>query len=73
MTLTFVVLQVLIHGSIEATQSLAEYCRTTAGMVQGTVFTPLVGELVDATTESHIFQVTLQICVQWICDLDLLT
>lgn len=51
---------VLIHGSAEATKSLAEYCRNTSGMVQGRVFTPRVKEQVDATTESHIFQVKLK-------------
>lgn len=51
---------ILVHGSEEATQSLAEYCRNTPGMVQGQVFTPRVGEVVDATTESHIFQVKLK-------------
>ncbi|XP_053394070.1 cleavage and polyadenylation specificity factor subunit 2-like [Mercenaria mercenaria] len=51
---------ILVHGSEEATQSLAEYCRNTPGMIQGNVFTPNVGETVDATTESHIFQVKLK-------------
>lgn len=51
---------VLIHGTAEATDSLADFCRSTSGMVQGKVFTPKVGELVDATTESHIFQVKLK-------------
>ncbi|XP_052767669.1 cleavage and polyadenylation specificity factor subunit 2-like [Mya arenaria] len=51
---------VLIHGSEEATSSLAEYCRTTSGVVQGSVFTPSIGEVVDATTESHIYQVKLK-------------
>ena len=30
-------------------------------MVQGQVFTPKVGDIVDATTESHIFQVYLSL------------
>ncbi|XP_060555652.1 cleavage and polyadenylation specificity factor subunit 2-like [Ruditapes philippinarum] len=51
---------ILVHGSEEATQSLAEYCRNTQGMIQGNVFTPKIGETVDATTESHIFQVKLK-------------
>jgi cleavage and polyadenylation specificity factor subunit 2 len=51
--------QILVHGSEEATQSLAEYCRNTQGMIQGNVFTPKIGETVDATTESHIFQVNI--------------
>lgn len=51
---------VLVHGSMESTHFLADHCRNTAGVVQGQVFTPKVGEIVDATTESHIFQVKLK-------------
>lgn len=51
---------ILVHGTEEATKSLAEYCRNTPGMIQGNVFTPKIGETVDATTESHIFQVKLK-------------
>lgn len=51
---------VLIHGTEEATDSLADYCRSTAGLVQGSVFTPSIGEVIDATTESHIYQVKLK-------------
>ncbi|KAL4238067.1 cleavage and polyadenylation specificity factor subunit 2 [Mactra antiquata] len=51
---------ILVHGSEEATQSLAEYCNNTSGMIQGRVFTPYIGETIDATTESHIFQVRLR-------------
>ncbi|KAL3873495.1 hypothetical protein ACJMK2_036605 [Sinanodonta woodiana] len=51
---------VLVHGSAEATYALADYCRSTPGLVQGKVFTPSLGEIVDATTESHIYQVKLK-------------
>lgn len=51
--------QILIHGDQESTDSLAEFCRTQ-GVVQGKVFTPKVMEIVDATTESHIYQVKLK-------------
>ncbi|CAN8022745.1 unnamed protein product [Ixodes persulcatus] len=50
---------ILVRGSPEATQALAAFCRTS-GAVQGRVFTPRPGEVVDATTESHIYQVKLR-------------
>uniref|UniRef100_A0A2R5LLA6 Cleavage and polyadenylation specificity factor subunit 2 n=2 Tax=Ornithodoros turicata TaxID=34597 RepID=A0A2R5LLA6_9ACAR len=50
---------ILVHGTLEATEALANYC-LTSGAVQGRVFTPKVGEVVDATTESHIYQVKLK-------------
>lgn len=50
---------ILVHGSAAATRHLAQYCEQTPGIVQGRVFTPRLGEIVDATIESHIFQVTL--------------
>ena len=51
------VLQVLIHGTEEATSSLAEFCHST-GVVQGNVFCPSVGDVIDATTERQIYQVS---------------
>ncbi|PVD25584.1 hypothetical protein C0Q70_13242 [Pomacea canaliculata] len=50
---------VLIHGPEEATSSLADYCHT-ANAVQGRVFCPSVGDVIDATTERHIYQVRLR-------------
>lgn len=50
---------IIVHGPPESTRHLADYCRNTPGCVLGRVFTPKVGEVVDATIESHIFQVTL--------------
>uniref|UniRef100_A0A915NLU6 Cleavage and polyadenylation specificity factor subunit 2 n=2 Tax=Meloidogyne TaxID=189290 RepID=A0A915NLU6_9BILA len=49
---------VIVHGSAPATRHLAEYCRQN-NVVQGKIFTPMMGDVVDATIESHIFQVTL--------------
>ncbi|XP_070579049.1 cleavage and polyadenylation specificity factor subunit 2-like [Ptychodera flava] len=49
---------ILVHGTPEATESFAEYCRTSAGITK--VMTPKVKETVDATMESHIFQVRLK-------------
>ena len=46
-----------MHGSFDATASLADYARTTKDVVQGNVYTPSLHELIDATTESHIYQV----------------
>ncbi|XP_022083164.1 cleavage and polyadenylation specificity factor subunit 2-like [Acanthaster planci] len=49
---------IIVHGSEEATQHLAEYCRL---QLAGTkVFTPSINETMDATMESHIYQVRLK-------------
>ncbi|GAB6020668.1 cleavage and polyadenylation specificity factor subunit 2 [Chamberlinius hualienensis] len=49
---------IIVRGNPEATETLANYCRQ--GAVQGKVFTPRLYEIVDATTESHIYQVRLK-------------
>lgn len=49
---------IVVRGTAEATESLAAYCHT--GAVQGKVFSPRHLEVVDATTESHIYQVRLK-------------
>lgn len=49
---------IIVRGSTDATETLASYC--TSGAVQGKVFTPHLFEVVDATTESHIYQVKLK-------------
>ncbi|KAH7697660.1 hypothetical protein AAVH_35256 [Aphelenchoides avenae] len=49
---------VIVHGSPANTRDLAEYCEQNQ-IVQGKIFTPTLGEVIDATTESAIFQVTL--------------
>lgn len=51
---------VLIHGNSDATSSLAEYCRKNNDMEVKKVYTPCTGETVDATRESHIYQVKLR-------------
>ena len=51
------IFQVLIHGTEEATSCLAEFCHST-GVVQSNVFCPSVGDVIDATTERQIYQVT---------------
>lgn len=50
---------IIVRGSTDATETLASYC--TSGAVQGKVFTPHLLEVVDATTESHIYQVSFSI------------
>lgn len=48
---------ILVHGVLEATQNLAEYCRLQ--LPGGKVFAPRINETVDATTDGHIYQVRL--------------
>jgi cleavage and polyadenylation specificity factor subunit 2 len=50
---------ILVRGSPEATESLANYCKAS-GCVSNKIFTPKLYETVDATTESHIYQVKLK-------------
>ncbi|XP_022244624.1 cleavage and polyadenylation specificity factor subunit 2-like isoform X3 [Limulus polyphemus] len=50
---------ILVRGSPTAIDSLASYCQNS-GLVQGKVFIPKLYEWVDATTESHIYQVKLK-------------
>lgn len=51
---------IIVRGTTDATETLAAYC--TSGVVQGKVFTPNLYEIVDATTESHIYQVSFFKC-----------
>ncbi len=51
--------QILVHGSEKATRMLADFAKNTRDIVQGKVFTPKRYEIIDATRESHIFQVRL--------------
>lgn len=51
---------VVVHGTPDATKHLAEYCRKNSDMEVKTVFTPATGETVDATRESHIYQIILR-------------
>ncbi|XP_055880577.1 cleavage and polyadenylation specificity factor subunit 2-like isoform X2 [Biomphalaria glabrata] len=48
---------ILIHGPEEATLNLGDYCQT---FVEGNVYCPRVGDVIDATTERHIYQVRLR-------------
>lgn len=52
---------ILVKGTDESTASLASYCETVKNELQlEKLFTPKVGEVVDATTESHIYQAKLK-------------
>ncbi|XP_077995100.1 cleavage and polyadenylation specificity factor subunit 2-like [Glandiceps talaboti] len=48
---------ILVHGTAEATSSFADYCKSITGINK--VLLPQTHETVDATMESHIFQVKL--------------
>ncbi|XP_059147975.1 cleavage and polyadenylation specificity factor subunit 2-like [Physella acuta] len=50
---------ILIHGPEEATLALGDYCQTS-GFVEGSVYCPNIGDVIDATTERHIYQVRLR-------------
>ena len=49
---------ILIHGTQDCIDQLERYC-TTKQIVQGRIFSPRVGETVDATTERNLYQVTV--------------
>lgn len=47
---------IFIHGTQDCIEQLEKYC-TTKQIVQGRIFAPHVGEIVDATTERNLYQV----------------
>lgn len=49
---------VIVHGPPEASQDLAESCKAFSGK-DIKVYMPKLQETVDATSETHIYQVTL--------------
>lgn len=49
--------QIIIHGTTEATKHLSDFAGKTLGISKDKIFSPGIGECVDATTESHIYQV----------------
>ena len=55
--ISVVIFQILVHGSVDATEFLADYCRVTPGLVSGSVYTPAFNDIVDVTTEGFIYQV----------------
>ncbi|OCT65073.1 hypothetical protein XELAEV_18041315mg [Xenopus laevis] len=50
---------IIVHGPPDATQDLAEACRAFGGK-DIKVYTPKLHETVDATSETHIYQVRLK-------------
>ena len=50
---------ILIHGTQDCIEQLEKYC-TTKQIVQGRIFSPRVGETVDATTERNLYQVSIR-------------
>ncbi|CAL1527611.1 unnamed protein product, partial [Lymnaea stagnalis] len=50
---------ILIHGPEETTLSLGDFCQNS-GFVEGSVYCPNIGDVIDATTERHIYQVRLR-------------
>lgn len=51
---------ILVHGTAEATEHLAEYCKESSSIQVNQVFTPHCGETVDSTGERYIYQVKLR-------------
>lgn len=47
---------IVVRGSPQSTDYIANYCKQN---ISARVFTPQRGETIDATTESHIYQITL--------------
>lgn len=61
--------QILVRGSKATTDSLSEYCRSNIPQVN--VFVPHLNEMLDATTDSHIYQVLLFLVIcRFFCFLD---
>jgi cleavage and polyadenylation specificity factor subunit 2 len=50
---------VIVHGSIEATAYLVDIAHNVIGIDKNKIFAPSVGETIDVTTESGIYQVKL--------------
>lgn len=53
---------VVVRGNEESTSVIAKHC---VDNIQSRVFTPKKGEMVDATSETHIYQVKIIVFV-WI-------
>lgn len=53
---------VIVHGSPEVSLDLAESCRAFSKDLK--VYTPKLQETIDATSETHIYQVS---CIVWFC------
>lgn len=56
----------LVHGTEKATNLMAAYAKNTRDLGQGKVLVPKLNETIDATKESHIYQV-IKILYQSVC------
>lgn len=46
-----------------------EHCKKNLGMNSDNIFTPYIGETIDATRESHIYQVMAADIGMLVCDI----
>lgn len=52
---------ILVHGSVQATKALYDHCQSpNTSLNISNIFTPHINEVIDATRESHIYQVKLK-------------
>eukprot|EP00794_Sanderia_malayensis_P003077 gene3078-3542_t len=51
---------IIIHGTEKATQNLFDHCKKNLNMNANRIFAPKIGDTIDATRESHIYQVKLK-------------
>ena len=49
--------QVVIHGTTEATDHLVDFAKKNLGIAGDKIFAPKIGECVDASTQSLLYQV----------------
>eukprot|EP00118_Oscarella_pearsei_P004174 m.17358 g.17358 ORF g.17358 m.17358 type:complete len:752 (+) comp27458_c0_seq1:6-2261(+) len=51
---------IIVHGNPEQTGYLADYCRQAANWATGEVFTPHIGETINVTSQTHMYQAKLR-------------
>lgn len=51
---------IVVRGDLESTTTVQNHCKT---VVEARVFAPNKGEIVDVTSETHIYQVFIQLCI----------
>ena len=49
--------QIVIHGTTEATEHLVDFAKKNLGIPGDKMFAPKIGECVDASTQSLLYQV----------------
>lgn len=57
MTWILPLVQVVVHGTSEATNHLVDFARKVLNVSEDKVVAPHIGEPINGTTESHIYQV----------------